>query len=221
MVLSSMSWSPGATHQVSVVRVFFTVGLMIHLLCVGVCLVCPSPYRTRGCEVSDIGPGRRWWQPLSLGPPLEARVIGGGTLGAVLLGLALCLLGSLALGALCQNLVSVRHNLTLNDSRDVSGVGHHGDLGDVKTSDVIPQCDAGSRLSGDGVKRLLSHRPCGGGGQGAGALTVPVLDEEERSDGDLQGRGCWLALTLQNERVRGFGHRSQPMVSTPSSENHH
>jgi len=138
MTLSSMSCSPGATHQLSVVRAFFTV-MMVHLLCVGVCEVCLSPYRTRGYLFADIGPGRRWWRPLRLGPPLEARIIGGSTLGAVLLGHALCFDGSLALGAFCQNLVSVRYDLTLNDCRDVSGVGHHGDFSDVKVTEVSPE----------------------------------------------------------------------------------
>lgn len=86
-----------------------------------------------------MGPGRRWWQPLSLGPPLEARVIGGGTLSTVLLGHALCFDGSVSRCTFCDNLVSARENLTLNECRDGSGVGHRRDFRDVKTSDVIPQ----------------------------------------------------------------------------------
>ena len=54
MTLPSMSWRPGVTDQLSVVRAFFTV-MMGHLLCVGVCEVCLSPYRTRGVVNADIG----------------------------------------------------------------------------------------------------------------------------------------------------------------------
>ena len=72
-------------------------------------------------------------------PPPKARIIGGGTLGAVLFGHALCFDGSLALGALCQNLVSVRSYLLLDDSRDGCGVGHHGDFSDVKVTEVSPE----------------------------------------------------------------------------------
>jgi len=74
-----------------------------------------------------------------LGPPLEARVIGGGTLSTVLLGLALCFDGSVSRCTFCENLVSATDNLTLNESRDGGGVGHRRDFRDVKTSDVIPQ----------------------------------------------------------------------------------
>lgn len=112
---------------------------MGHFLFVGGCWVCLSPYRTGGHLFADIGPGRRWWRPLSLGPPLEARVIGGGTLSTVLLGSALCLLGSVSRCPLCENLVSASNDLLLDDSRDGCGVGHHGDFFDVKVTEVSPE----------------------------------------------------------------------------------